>query len=204
MKQDALHRWPRGERPASYGTPGAWEILDLLERQQLGVATLMERLAGYSTRDLRGAYHLTRNLEELHRKSVLVEGEDAGRARRIRARNLLRRAFRQARLAEETEQLVHQQEALAREILAEPPAQRGYRIRSLVQVLRLATSDKPLKVLARQLLEVRRVDLAAARDGLQALDPDKRVRQAGISELEGDRIQRLLTWALDLLNQLGE
>lgn len=204
MKQDALHRWPRGERPASYGTPGAWEILDLLERRQLGVATLMERLAGYSTRDLRGAYHLTRNLEELHRKSVLVEGEDAGRARRIRARNLLRRAFRQARLAEETEQLVHQQEALAREILAAPPAQRGYRIRSLVQVLRLATSDKPLKVLARQLLEVRRVDLAAARDGLQALDPDKRVRQAGISELEGDRIQRLLTWALDLLNQLGE
>lgn len=204
MKQDDLHRWPRGERPASYGTPGAWEILDLLDRRQLGVATLMERLARYSARDLRGAYHLTRNLEELHRKTVLVEGEDAGRASRISARNLLRRAFRQARLAEEAEQLLHQQEALAQEILAAPPAPRGYRIRSLVQVLRLATSDKPLPMKTRQILEVRLDDLAAARASLQAEGPDKCVRQAGISELERDRIQRLLTWALDLLDQLGE
>lgn len=204
MKQDVLHRWPRGQRPATYGTPGAWEILDLLDRRQLGVATLLERLAGFSIRDLRGAYHVTRNLEELRRRAVLVEGEDAGRASRIRARNLLRRAFRQARLMEEAEQLACEQEALTREILAAPPAPRGYRIRSLVQVLRLATSDKPLPVKARQLLEVRRDDLAGARDSLAAPNLDRRIPHAGIRELEHHRLQRLLAWVLNLVDQLEE
>lgn len=170
----------------------------------MGVATHMEKLASYSPRDLRGAYHLTRNLEELRRRDLLVEGEDAGRACRIRARNLLRRAFRQARLVEEAERFVLEREALAREILAAPPNPRGYRFRSRVQVLRLATSDKPLMVKARQLLEVRRDDLATARDSLQPVEPDNPTRQAGISELEQVRIQHLLSWVLDVMDQLVE
>ena len=202
MKTDELHRWPQGERPGSYGTPGAWEILDLLDRRQLRAATLLERLAACSTRDLRGAYHLTRNLEELNRRTMLVEGEDAGRARRISARNLLRRAFRQARLVEEAQDLAHQREALAREILADPPDPRGYRIRSGVQVLRLASSELPLPIKARRLLEVRRKDLAAARDSLADGGSCTQTGPAGVRELEREGILQLLGWALDLLDQL--
>ena len=202
MKADELHRWPQGERPGSYGTSGAWEILDLLDRRQLSAATLLERLAAYSTRDLRGAYHLTRNLEELSRRAMLVEGADAGRARRISARNLLRRAFRQARLVEEAQELTHQREDLAREILADPPEPRGYRIRSVVQVLRMATSELPLPIKARRLLEVRREDLAAARDSLADAGSDGQASPAGMRELEREGILQLLGWALDLLDQL--
>ena len=202
MKTDELHRWPQGERPGSYGTPGAWEILDLLDRRQLSAATLLEGLAAYSTRDLRGAYHLTRNLEELNRRAMLMEGTDAGRSRRISARNLLRRAFRQARLVEEAQVLARQREALAREILADPPEPRGYRIRSVVQVLRMAISELPLPIKARRLLEVRRVDLVTALDSLVGGDPSGQASPAGVRELEREGILQLLGWALDLLDTM--
>jgi hypothetical protein len=167
MTSNAIHRWPSGERPVYFATPGAWEILHLVSQETLKPADVRQALATRSTRDIRGAYFLTRELHELRRREVLVQGDDDGRAARIRARNALRRAFEDTRLREEANRREHEIAPILEDIRAHPPTRPGRRLKTPREVLSLASSTQSLAVRLRLLVEVRVEDLEAGIDHLR-------------------------------------
>ncbi|MDP2361997.1 MAG: hypothetical protein Q8O14_14815 [bacterium] len=203
MPTDAIDRWPSGERPAFFATPGAWEILQLLDRQALSLDEKLGRLQPFSTRDIRGAYFLTRQRHELAARDLLVSGEDSGRAERISARNLLRRAFVQAQAQEEAAQLAREFETIIEQVRASPPAVLGDRIRSVHQVCILASAAQPLPLRLQLLMEVQADCLAAAADVLQSLADGQTVIGSWPRPLERDQALRLLDAAMALQREIA-
>lgn len=202
MGPDAIDCWPGGERPTYFATPGAWVVLRLLDRQGLKPIEKLRLLESHSTRDLRGAYFLTRDLGELRRREVLVSGGDAGRAERIGARNLLRRAFNHARMQEEERQLEADAAASLSGIRAAPPARLGHRQKSIRQVLDLACAAQPLSARLRLLLEVRPIDLEAGAARIRALPPGRHIHGRWPGSHERRQILRLLELAGAFLQDL--
>lgn len=202
MASHAIDRWPSGERPLYHATPGAWEILQLLDRPGMRISAQLALLVPFSTRDLRGAYALTRDLEELRRREILVTGEDDGRALRISVRATLRRAFHQAQLVEESAQLELEAPAILDAIRAAPPVERDTYLRTVRQVLDMAAAAQPLPVRLRLLLAVRREDLAAGAARLHDLPPGRYIHGRWPSVHERQQLLRVLELTLALQQDL--
>ena len=185
-----------------YETPEAWEILEILDRQMLDIGTMLGLLARFSSRDLHAAYGLTRRQAELERRRILVDGEDAGRAARIRARNILARAHQQNLLAERTNRGDEEAQRVVDDIRGSPPTSIGTHLRSPHQVLILAGSTQPLPVRLRRLLAVQPERLSEALQRLQALPHDAWLRSGWPSRQERPLMRRLLELAIQLQREL--
>jgi hypothetical protein len=201
MASDAIDRWPAGERPTFFATPGAWEILQIVEREALSLGARLQLLAPYTTRDLRGAYFLTRDLAALQRRQVLADGEDAGRAARIRARNLLKRAFAGAHLKESASQAAGDLDEVRAQLRASPPVRAGYLVKSVRQVLALAASGHPLSIRMRRLLAVRQEDLRRAAAHIEALAPGRFLYPSWPTPEEREHLLQVLALASALLEE---
>lgn len=200
MLPDGLRDMPSGSRFQE--TPAAWEILVILDRQLLPISQMLEQLSGFSAADLHAAYWLTRRRAELARRGLLVDGEDAGRAARIRARNILARAHHQSRMVEQSMLLEDELRAVLEEIRGSPPASIGTHLRSPLQVLALAGSTQPLPVRLRRLLAVHPDRLEAARLRLLALPDQAWLRGRWPSRLERPHMRMVIEQALRLQREL--
>lgn len=197
MRKDDL--CPRVDgAPTFKAAPAAWEILALLQQRMLPIHEMLETLAGHRPEDLRAAYWLTRRQADLARRQLLVNGEDAGRAARIRARNILARAYRQAVVVDERVRLEAElQDVLAR-IRRDPPPAQGTHLRSPMQALQLAGAPQPVEVKLRRLVAIRPDGLAAALERLRGLAPDGWLRRGWPSRDERPVMIRVLEVALQL------
>jgi hypothetical protein len=203
MSADGLRdKTPHGRRAAYRETRAAWEILAILDRELLPIDQMLERLAGFQVEDLRAAYWLTRRRAELIRRRILVDGEDDGRAARIRARNILARARKQSAVEEEGHQLEEEARSVMAAIRGSPPPSIGIHAKSSIQVLLLAGAPQPLTVRLRRLLSVRPTDLAAAHDRLAKLPADAWLRKGWPSRLERPHMLRVLELAKELQGEL--
>jgi len=199
---DAIDHWPSGERPVYFATADAWRILEIVERDTLSNDARLTLLTPFATRDIRGAYFLTRDRAALARQHVLMSGVDRGQTARGSARILLRRAFERVRLREAAAQMECERESIRAHFKASPPPCVGYRHRSTRRALDLATSRQPLLIRVRKLLELQpgvlRSAAAALRDpaSTRVLYPrwptaDEREQVAGILDLALDLLQDL-------------
>jgi hypothetical protein len=201
MRPDGLRGRPA--RASSYHeTPEAWEILAILDRQLLPIDKMLELLSGFRAADLHAAYWLTRRREELGRRHILVDGEDAGRAARIRARQILSRAKAQMEMVEQTSLLEDEFRAVLEEIRAGPPLHIGTHMRPALQVLALAGSAQPLSVRLRRLLAVHPERLEAARARLAALPDTAWLRGRWPSRLERPHMRLVMDKATQLQREL--
>ena len=199
MRPDGL----RGIRGGDYyETPEAWEILVILDRQMLDIGTMLGLLARFSSRDLHAAYGLTRRHAELEQRHILVDGEDAGRAARIRARNILARAHHQNQMAERSCLLDEEARQVVADIRGSPPTSIGTHVRSIHQVLILAGSPQPLHVRLRRLLAVQPDQLAGALRRLVELPDGACLRKGWPSRQERPHMRMVLEQALRLQREL--
>ncbi|MFA7331084.1 MAG: hypothetical protein WC326_08430 [Candidatus Delongbacteria bacterium] len=174
-------------------TPAVWEILAILDREALPMETVLEHLAGFRWEDLQSAYWLTRRRADLQRRQVLVDGDDVGRAARIRARNYLTRAVQQTLMVERSRMLEEEAAAIVALVRGSPPPHIGAHLRSVIQVLVLAGSPQPLTVRLRRLLAVTPQRLEEALQRLLALPAHAQLRRAWPSRLE----RPLMAWVLE-------
>lgn len=202
MQPDGLRSQPVTGGTLYHETPAAWEILAILGRELLPMEMLLELLAGFHSSDLHAAYWLTRRCAELVRRDLLVDGEDAGRGARIRARNILARASRQSMLVEQTMLLEEDLRAVREEIRGSPPANIGTHLRSSLQVLVLAGSAQPLSVRLRRLLAMHPDRLEAARLRMLTLPDIAWLRKGWPSRLERPHMRRVLELASQLQREL--
>lgn len=200
MLPDGLRDMPSGSRFQE--TQAAWEILAILDRQLLPISQMLEQLSGFTSTDLHAAYWLTRRRAELARRGLLVDGEDAGRAARIRARNILARAHHQRRMVEQSMLLEDDLHAVLEEIRSNPPANIGTHLRQPLHVLALAGSTQPLSVRLRRLLAVHPNQLEAARQRLVALPDQAWLRGRWPSRLERPHMRMVIEQALRLQREL--
>lgn len=203
MSFEGIDRWPGGQRPVFFATPGAWDILHILDHQDMSLGEALGLLAPYSLRDLRGAFFLTRDLDQMQRRATLVSGADRGRARRIRARLILRRAYASAQMLEEAERLTAETSAILDQVRADLPATCGYRVKTARQVLALAGSAQPLLVRLRLLMEVRLLDLTCGAARLEALAPGQFIHGRWPTEHERQMTLRTIALASGLLSELA-
>ena len=199
MRPDGL----RGIRGGTfYETHEAWEILEILDRQMLDIGTMLGLMGRFTSRDLHAAYGLTRRHAELERRSLLVDGEDAGRAARIRARNILARARHQSLMVEQSQLLEEESRAVLEAIRGSPPAVIGTHLRSVLQVLMLAGSTQPLPVRLRRLMAIHPGRLNEARERLLDLPDNAWLRGRWPSRLERPHMRRVMEQATQLQREL--
>lgn len=201
MKPDGLRGRPAGAS-SYHETPEAWEILAILDRQMLPIERMLELLSGYTAADLHAAYWLTRRREELGRRRLLVDGEDDGRAARIRARQILARAKAQMEMVEQSSLLEDEFRAVLEEIRAGPPPHIGTHMRPALQVLALAGSTQPLSVRLRRLLAIHPDWLESARQRLAALPDDAWLRGRWPSKLERPHMRLVMEQAIRLQREM--
>lgn len=202
MTPDGLRGQPSTGASRYHETPEAWEILAILNRQLLPIDAMLGLLAGFRSADLHAAYWLTRRHAELEARDILVGGLDAGRAARIRARNILVRARQQNLMAEESALLEEEARAVLDEIRGSPPANIGTHLRSTMQTLMLAGSAQPLSVRLRRLLAVHPERLEAARARLAALPDTAWLRGRWPSRLERSHMRLVMDKATQLQREL--
>jgi hypothetical protein len=202
MQPDGLRSQPCAGATVYHETPEAWEILAILDRQLLPIDTMLDLLAGFHSSDLHAAYWLTRRHADLVRQNILVDGVDAGRAARIRARNILARARHQSLMAEQTQLLEEASRAVLEDIRGSPPAIIGTHLRSIYQVLLLAGSPQPLSVRLRRLLAVHPQRLEAARQRILTLPDNAWLRGRWPSRLERPHMRRVMKQATMLQHEL--
>ena len=202
MRPDGLRSTSNAGGAIYHETPAAWEILAILDRKLLPIDTMLEMLAGFHSSDLHAAYWLTRRHAELESRNILVNGDDAGRANRIRARNILARACHQNLMVERTQLLEEESSAVMEAIRGSPPAIIGTHLRSILQVLVLAGSTQPLSVRLRRLLAVRPMKLEDAQQRLLGLPPDAWLRKGWPSRLERPHMVWVLKQAIQLQKEL--
>lgn len=203
MGSDAIDHWPAGERPVYFATEAAWRILEIVARDALSHDARLELLMPYATRDIRGAYFLTRDRAALIRQQVLMSGVDAGQAARICARNLLRRAFERASLREAATRMERERGSIRAHFKASPPPVVGYRHRSTRQALDLATSRQPLLIRVRKLLELKPGVLACAAAAIRDPASCRILYPRWPTAEEREQVAGILDLALDLLQEIA-